>query len=286
MGTVKSTTCVQWRGAVTLAPHMAKNRVMRRIICTAAGCVVAAAVCVAAAGDDRVPASGGDLIIRPMAHGSVAVEFGGHLIYVDPWSGADLSNAAQSDLILVTDADSGAHHLDISALQKVRKAGGTVVIPEAAKAKVPDGTVMANGASRTFGNVSVEAIPSYDIRQGEPFHAKGAANGYLLSIGGKRVYFAGVTECVPEIRALRNIDIAFLPMNSPNGRMTPAAVEECVRAFGPKIVYPYHYDQGYIARRAGRGGGDGSAATASVVTLAASLKGVAEVRSANWYPAK
>jgi L-ascorbate metabolism protein UlaG (beta-lactamase superfamily) len=251
-----------------------------------AGCVFAVAVTVSLAADDRIPAAGGDLIIRPLAHGSVAVQFGGRLIYVDPWSGADLSNAPQSDLILVTDADAGAHHLDPRALQKLRKPGGIVVIPDAAAAKVPDGTVMANGASRTFGTVSVEAIPSYDIHPGDPFHAKGAANGYLLTIGGKRVYFAGVTECVPEMRALRNIDVAFLPMNSPNGRMTPAAVEECVRAFAPTIVYPYHYDQGYIARRAGRGGGDGSEAAASVRALAASLTGVAEVRSGNWYPAR
>ena len=251
-----------------------------------AGCLIAALMGVSAAGDERLTTSAGDLVIRPMAHASVALDFGGRVIYVDPWSGADLSTAPQSDLILVTDADAGAHHLDSAALQKLRKPGGIVVVPAAGIAKVPDGTVMANGASRTFGGVSVEAIASHDIRPGDPFHAKGAANGYLLTIGGKRVYFAGVTECVPEIQALKNVDIAFLPMNSPNGRMTPDAVAACVRAFKPKVVYPYHYDQGYIARRAGRGGGDGSEAAASVRILADSLKGVAEVRAANWYPVR
>ena len=118
-------------------------------------------------------------------------------------------------------------------------------------------------------------------------HAKGVANGYVLTLGGKRVYFAGVTECVPEIKALRNIDVAFLPMNLPHGRMTPSAVAECVRSFRPAVVYPYHYDQGYIARLAGRGDPAGAAQAAdSVKTLAAALKGVAEVRQAEWYPVR
>jgi len=258
---------------------------MRRFVSITA-LLLTVVVALAASTEERLPATGGDVILRPMAHSSVALEFAGRVIYVDPWSGANLTGAAQSDLILVTDADAGAHHLDPSALQKLRKPGGIVVIPAAGLAKVPDGTVMANGASRSFGNITVEAVPSYDLRPGEPFHAKAGANGYLLTLGGKRVYFAGVTECVPEIQALRNIDVAFLPMNLPNGRMTPTAVAECVRAFTPKVVYPYHYDQGYLARRAGRGGGDGSEAAATVRTLADSLKGIAEVRSAEWYPAK
>jgi L-ascorbate metabolism protein UlaG (beta-lactamase superfamily) len=121
---------------------------------------------------------------------------------------------------------------------------------------------------------------------GEPFHAKGVSNGYLLTIGGRRIYFGGVTECVPEIRALRNIDVAFVPMNSPNGRMTPAAVADCVRSFAPKVVYPYHYDQGYIARRAGRRGApDAAPPDDSVRWLAGALRGVADVRLAGWYPA-
>src|SRR5205085_6662224 len=143
----------------------------------------------------------------------------------------------------VTDADNAAHHLDPKALLRLRSTGGTVVVPAAGIAKVPDGIVLKNGASKMFGDVLVEAIPAYDLTPGEPFHAKGAANGYVLTLGGKRVYFAGVTECVPEIKALRNIDIAFMPMNLPNGRMTPAAVAECARNFQPKVIYPYHYDQ-------------------------------------------
>lgn len=248
---------------------------------------VAAALPVALVAEERLWSSAGEIIIRPLAHSSVRVDFGGRSIYVDPWSGANLSGAPKSDLIIVTDADAGAHHLDLAALQLVRNTGGTVVMPASGVKKVPDGVVLGNGASQTFRDVTVEAIAAYDVTPGDPFHAKGVANGYVLTLGGKRVYFAGVTECVPEIKALRNIDIAFMPMNLPNGRMTPAAVADCVRSFKPKVVYPYHYDQGYIARLAGRGDPAGAVqATASVQTLADALKGVAEVRGADWYPGR
>ena len=235
--------------------------------------------------EERLRSNAGDIVLRPLAHASVQVEFGGRSIYVDPWSRAGLATSPASDLILVTDADAGAHHLDPAALQRVRRAGGTVVMPASGRTKVPDGVVLENGATRRFGDITVEAIAAYDLLPGEPFHAKGIANGYVLTLGGRRVLFAGVTECVPEIKALRDIDVAFLPMNLPNGRMTPSAVAECVRSFSPKVVYPYHYDQGYIARLAGRGDPSGaSTAAASVRTLAAALRGVAEVREANWYP--
>ena len=94
-----------------------------------------------------------------------------------------------------------------------------------------------------------------------------------------------VTECVPEIRALRGIDLAFLPMNLPNGRMSVERVAECARAFKPAVVFPYHYDQGYIARLANRGNpADGDTAEASVRALARALAGVLDVRVATWYP--
>ena len=246
---------------------------------------MAAGVPVRLPAEERLRSNAGDIVLRPLAHASVRIEFGGRAIYVDPWTGADLPGAPNSDFVLVTDADAGAHHLDPAALQRVRRAGGTVVMPASGRTKVPDGVVLENGATRRFGDVTVEAIAAYDLLPGEPFHAKGIANGYVLTLGGRRVLFAGVTECVPEIAALRDIDVAFLPMNLPNGRMTPSAVAECVRSFSPKIVYPYHYDQGYIARLAGRGDPAGaSVAAASVRTLAAALQGVAEVREANWYP--
>ena len=248
-------------------------------------CALILGVASDASAQERLSTPAGEIVIRALAHASVRIDFAGRVIYVDPWSVAGLEHHPASDLIVVTDADAGAHHLDPAALRRLRKEGGSVVIPASGLAKVPDGIVLGNGARRSFGNVTVEAIAAYDLTPGEPFHPKGVANGYLLTLGGKRLLFAGVTECVPELRALANIDVAFLPMNLPNGRMTPSAVAECVRDLKPKVVYPYHYDQGYIGRLAGRGSPTGAAEAAeSVRSLAAGLAGVADVRAADWYP--
>jgi len=251
---------------------------------TAAAAVAAFVVALGAAGD-RIPASGGDILVRPLAHSSVQIEFGGRVIQVDPWSRANLSTAKPADLILVTDADAGAHHLDVKAIEQVRKSGAPVVIPESGKAKVPDGTVLGNGQHRDIAGFSIDVIASYDVTPGDPFHAKGVANGYIVTLGGKRVFLAGVTECVPEIKALRNIDVAFVPMNLPNGRMTPTAVADCLRTIKPKIAYPYHFDQAYIGRLSGRGGQPAAAATDTVRSLADAVKndGI-EVRLGEWYP--
>ena len=250
-------------------------------------CAVAATLQAVVLAEDRFPTSSGELVVRPLAHASVRLDFGGRVVYVDPWSGADLSNAAPADVIVVTDADAVAHHLDPAAIQRLRKPGTTVVMPASGKAKVPDGVVLGNGERRAFGDITIEAIAAYDLIPVEPFHAKGVANGYVITFGGTRVLFAGVTECVPELRALGSIDVAFVPMNLPNGRMTPEATSACVAALKPKVAYPYHYDQGYIARLAGRGSPEGAAQAAqSVRTLAESLKGQVEVRAAAFYPAK
>lgn len=233
---------------------------------------------------ERVQASGGDILITPLAHSSVQVEHGGVVVQVDPWSGADLGRAKSATLVLVTDADDGAHHLDTKALAQVRKAGAPVVVPAAARERVPDGTILQNGQVATVAGVRVEAVGAYDIKPGDPYHPKGEANGYVITLGGKRLYFAGVTECVPEVQALRDIEVAFMPMNLPQGRMAPAAVAECVKSFRPKIVIPYHFDQGYIARKAGRAGA--AAPTVSTVTTLAELlsKEGVTVRLLEWYP--
>jgi hypothetical protein len=93
----------------------------------------------------------------------------------------------------------------------------------------------------TLAGVDIEAVPMYDIIPGEPFHARGEGNGYILTLGDTRLYLAGVTECVPEIQQIRDIDIAFMPMNLPHGRMPPLAAADCVKTIRPSVVYPYHY---------------------------------------------
>jgi len=182
--------------------------------------------------------------VTPIYHASVQLQHANTVIQVDPSTRGDYSHALPADLILVTGAESD--HLDPAAIAKIRKTGAPVVIPAAAKEKVPDGIVLANGEVKEVAGVRVESIPAYDLIPGEPFHPKGRGNGYVVTLGGERVLIGGVGECVDELRAVRNIDIAFLSMNLPHGRMTPRAAADCVRAFRPKIVYPYHYRDGSV----------------------------------------
>jgi len=212
----------------------------------------------------------GDILITPITHASLQLEYGGKVIHVDPTSAGDYSKAKQADLILVTDIH--GDHLDPEAISKIRKKEAPVVAPAAAAPKIENATVIANGESKTVAGVQIEAVPMYNMQRGpEPgqlFHTKGRGNGYILTLGGKRVYIAGDTECTPEMRALKNIDIAFVPMNLPY-TMPPAEAAECVKAFKPKVVYPYHY----------RGQNPEEFKTA--------LAGEKiEVRLLNWYPQK
>lgn len=242
----------------------------------------ALAVSLGARAQDRRAATGGDLVIRPLVHASVEISLGDRVVQVDPWSTAGLIGARPADLILVTDADAGGHHLDPAAIRRLRKPGAPVVIPALGRAKVDDGLVLENGQKRTVAGFEVEAIAAYDLTQGDPYHPKGKANGYVLTIGGRRVYVMGVAECVPEIRALRAIDVMFVPMNLPLGRMAPHAAADCLRAIRPRIAYPYHYDIAYQRK---------PAPTAPAITRTleelADLVGAwgVEVRVGAWYPA-
>ena len=226
----------------------------------------------------------GDITITTFTHSHLQLEHGGKVIHVDPWSVSDLSKAKPSDLILITD-DVG-HHLDAKAIARVRKPGAPVVIPASGLKAVPDGIVMANGETREIAGITVEATPAYDVTPGESFHPKGEANGYILTLGSRRVYVVGVTECVPEIRGARNVDVVFFPLNLPAARMEPAAAITCISAMNPKpmVVYPYHYDQEW-ARPVATGGTRPQPSTRGLRELSEALaKQKIEVRLANWYP--
>jgi L-ascorbate metabolism protein UlaG (beta-lactamase superfamily) len=229
----------------------------------------------------------GDITLTPLVHSSVQIEYAGKVIQVDPWSRADLSRAKKADLILIT--DDPLHHLDPKAIAELRKPGAPIVIPPGNRAagnsnamkQVPDGLTLANGESQVVAGVKVEAIGAYDLTPGDPYHPKGEANGYIITLGDTRIYFAGVTQCVPEIRALKDISVAFFPMNLPLGRMEPDAAIECLRTIRPKVVYPYHYDQAWTSARA-----DAlpTPTTKGLQEMKAALeKSGIEVRLANWY---
>jgi L-ascorbate metabolism protein UlaG (beta-lactamase superfamily) len=220
------------------------------------------------AATDSIPATGGAIQITPITHGSVQLEHAGKVIQVDPWSPGNYASAKPADLILVTDIH--PDHLDPAAIAKIRKPGAPVVAPAAAAGKLQDATTIANGETKTVTGVSIEAVPMYNLQRGpapgQLFHDKGRGNGYILTLGGKRVYLSGDTECIPEMKALKNIDVAFVSMNLPY-TMPPAEAAECVKAFKPKVVYPYHY----------RG--------SNIEEFSGALKGETgvEVRAREWY---
>jgi L-ascorbate metabolism protein UlaG (beta-lactamase superfamily) len=180
----------------------------------------------------------------PLMHASLRLEFAGKVIDIDPTG--DYQWMPKSDLILITDIH--GDHMQAAAVNVLKKPGTVVIAaPEVAKT-ITEAKLLANGAADTVNlsgtQIRVEAVPSYNLTrgpaEGQLYHTKGRGNGYILTLGGKRIYAAGDTECVPEVKALRNIDVAFLPMNLPFTQ-TPQEAAECVKAFRPKVVYPYHY---------------------------------------------
>jgi L-ascorbate metabolism protein UlaG (beta-lactamase superfamily) len=229
---------------------------------------ICCAAALAAPATEEFKTSAGVLKMTPIQHGSLTLEAGGQVIEVDPaisGFGAappDFGKVPKADLVLITDIHDD--HLDPASLAKVRKAGTTVVIPGAAAGKVPDGVIMKNGETKKFGAWTVEAIPMYNLKNG-PYHEKGRGNGYIVTYGGLRVYIAGDTEGIPEMRALKNIDVAFIPMILPY-TMSPADAADAVKAFHPKVVYPYHYGE------------------SDLKVFDAALKGTGiDVRIRNWY---
>ncbi len=237
---------------------------------------------------DSVPGANGPIEITPLVHSSVQLEYRGRVIQIDPWNILGLNGAKTADLILITD-DVG-HHLDVDGIAKLRKPTTPLVMAANGEDQIDDGIVIANGEIIRVAGITVEAVAAYDIIQGAPSHPKGDANGYVVSFGGKKFYFAGVTECVDEVKALQGLNVAFLPLNVPLARMTPAAAAECARVLNPDVVYPYHYDQDYARRvispdYVGSGLPGGLSVEQSLIRFTEELEGSGiEVRIGNFYP--
>jgi len=212
--------------------------------------------------------SAGTVKITPLNHASTLIEASGKTIYLDPAKPVKFAGMAKADLILITDIH--GDHMDPDSIKDVSKNGTEIFAPPAVVATVTAGKPIANGETKTWGGWTIEAIPAYNLKrgpsEGKLFHDKGRGNGYVLTYGGKRFYFSGDTEGVPEMRALKNIDVAFVCMNLPY-IMPPEEAAEAVKAFHPKIVIPYHY----------RG--------SDLSVLQKGLEGTGiEVRLLEWYP--
>ena len=219
---------------------------------------------------DEFPSAAGPIRITPIQHASLMIEAGGKVIHVDPWSSntqAKYAALPKADLILITDFH--PDHMDSKAIGWVKRPATKILAPMVVTSGIKGGETMHNGQIIHWEGFTIEAVPMYNLQHrmasGILWHVKGRGNGYVITYGGKRIYISGDTEATPEMKALKNIDIAFVCMNLPY-TMSPEEAAVGVRAFAPKVVYPYHYRN------------------SDVKLFEAALQGTGiEVRLRNWY---
>lgn len=212
--------------------------------------------------------SAGPVKLTPIFHASFIMEAGGKVIYVDPAKPAKFDGLPKADLILLTDIH--GDHMDPASLAAVSKSDTVIWAPDAVAKTVTSAIVVPNGATKSWNGFTVEALPMYNEKRGPTpgklYHDKGRGNGYVITYGGKRFYISGDTEGIPEMRALKNIDVALVCMNLPY-TMPPDEAAEAVKAFHPAVVIPYHY----------RG--------SDLAVFEKGLEGTGiEVRKLEWYP--
>ncbi len=222
------------------------------------------------------PAVQGAVRIHPVHHSAIVFEWNGLTLYVDPHDGAQrFKPFAAPDLVLITDIH--GDHLDTATLRRLDLNKSRIVAPQAVFDLLPTEmqkicTVMGNGAVMEVKGIGVEAIPMYNMPDpNDRRHPKGRGNGYVLTIGGERIYISGDTEDIPEMRALKNIDVAFVCMNLPY-TMTVDQAASGVLAFTPRVVYPYHYR-----------GTDGLSDVARFKQLVNAGDATIDVRLVDWY---
>jgi L-ascorbate metabolism protein UlaG (beta-lactamase superfamily) len=184
----------------------------------------------------------GPIKITPVYHAAAVIEAGGKVIIIDPAKPADFTGLPKADLILITDIH--GDHMDPDLIKTLSKDGTDIIAPPAVVKTVTTAKPLANGQTTEWGKWKIEAVPMYNMTRGPKpgtyFHDKGRGDGYVLTYGGTRIYFSGDTENIPEMHALKNIDVAFMCMNLPY-TMTPEEAADAVKAFHPKVVIPYHY---------------------------------------------
>jgi len=191
---------------------------------------------------DAIPTDKGDLVVTFLGHGTLMFQWNGKVVHVDPWSSqGEYSALPKADLILVTHEH--RDHLDGAAIKAVTKPGTVVGSSFKASATLDGAIVLRNGDSKELAGTLVDVVPAYNIEHmrspGNPFHPKGEGNGYVLHFGKTRVYVAGDTEVIPEMAALKGVDVAFLPVNLPY-TMTLAMLVDAAKMIQPKVLYPYH----------------------------------------------
>lgn len=199
----------------------------------------------AAHGADTYPTASGQITVHPVDHATVIFETPGPVIYVDPvGDAATYADYPAPDMILITHEH--GDHFNVDTLTALAGQGVPILVNPAVYEKLPEGlkaqaAQIANGESTELQGIGIEAIPAYNITEDRlNFHPQGRDNGYVLTIDGLRVYLSGDTEATPEMRALQNIDVAFVCMNLPFTMGIEQAASG-VQEFKPAVVYPYHY---------------------------------------------
>jgi L-ascorbate metabolism protein UlaG (beta-lactamase superfamily) len=239
-----------------------------------AATVFAATAAFAAPSDDTIPTNAGDVALHAIHHAALTLTWNGETILVDPAPLGDNKDMTEftslpaPDLILITHEH--PDHFNVPVLEAV-SGKATIVAPQDVVDKLPDdlkgkAKALASGASVEVAGMRIDAVPAYNTTADRTkYHPKGRDDGFVLTIGDKRIYIAGDTEDTPEMRALQNIDVAFLPMNLPY-TMDIAHAADAVKAFKPKVVYPYHYG------------------SSDVEAFKSMVGGAADVRLLKWYP--
>ena len=226
---------------------------------------------------DFIKTSKGSILIQPVLHSSLILKWNQKTIYIDPYKELEIyKDYLNPSLILITDIH--ADHLNIKTLESLMGEKTTIVAPLAVKEKLPEELqlktiVLNNGEIKNIIGITIEAIPMYNLPESDQSrHVKGRGNGYILKMDNKRIYISGDTADIPEMRMLKNIDVAFVCMNLPF-TMDYETAADAVLDFKPSIVYPYHFR-----------GKDGFSDVESFKALVFEKNPLIEVRLRIWYP--
>lgn len=218
----------------------------------------------------------GNIDIQPLVHASMVITWNKQVIYIDPYGGGKLyEGLAAPDLVLITDIH--PDHLNPETLNAIDLSKAKIIAPQAVIDQLPEAykskaVLLANNQDRKEGDINIHALAMYNLPEAaDAMHTKGRGNGYVLEMGGKRIYISGDTEDIAEMRALKNIDVAFVCMNLPY-TMEVEQAASAVLEFQPKVVYAFHYR-----------GKDGFADTEKFKSLVNEKNKKIDVRLLNWY---
>ena len=187
--------------------------------------------------------NGKSLKITFFKHASLLLEYAGQKIFVDPVSDyADYTQQPKADFILITHEH--GDHFDTKAIAAIETNQTKIIANPNCRKMLNRGQEMKNGdVLQLAKDIKLEAVPAYNTTPGrDKFHPKGRDNGYILTLGETRIYIAGDTEDIPELNQVKDIDIAFLPVNQPY-TMTPEQAIRAAKIIKPRVLYPYHYGE-------------------------------------------